>query len=277
MYEHDTPYHRLRVTDNDGVRLLKFERNHQSSMHLDDPFATDIKYVGYLHLSLAVNPAATRTLVVGLGGGSVVKQMWRDYPWMHLDAVELDADVIEVCQELFALPDDERINVVCADGRDYLERTHDTYDIIILDAFDDDHVPRRLLTDEFLRLCRDRLQPGGVLAYNVIGAVYGPQSKTFRSLHRTASNVWGSVWAFPLGLADGPSENTRNIVLLASDANLSTDALIGRIVNRVGGIVSVPAFDRFVEDLYQGSIRTGDVPVLTDEPRPRREGRSRAR
>jgi spermidine synthase len=273
VYEHDTPYHHLKVTDDRGIRLLKFERNHQSSMHLDDPFATDIKYVGYLHLTVAVNPAATRTLVVGLGGGSVVKQMWRDYPWMHLDAVELDADVIDVCQELFALPHDERIDVHCADGRDYLERTKDSYDIIILDAFDDDHVPRSLLTDEFLRLCRDHLRPGGVIAYNMIGSVYGPQSKPFRSLHRSASNVWGSVWTFPLDLADGPSENTRNIVMLASDSTLSTEEFVGRIVNRVGGMVSVPAFERFAEDLYQAPIRTGDVPILTDEPQAHRRRR----
>ena len=58
MPDFDSPFHRLRVTDNDGVRLLKFERNHQSSMALDDPFETDIEYVDYLHLPLAVKPDA---------------------------------------------------------------------------------------------------------------------------------------------------------------------------------------------------------------------------
>ena len=40
MYEHDTPFHRIRVTDNDGVRLLKFERNQQSTMLIADPLVT---------------------------------------------------------------------------------------------------------------------------------------------------------------------------------------------------------------------------------------------
>ena len=51
MYEHDSAYHRIHVTDEGGVRILRFEHNHQSSMPLDEPFSTDIAYVDYLHIS----------------------------------------------------------------------------------------------------------------------------------------------------------------------------------------------------------------------------------
>ncbi|PKQ16526.1 MAG: hypothetical protein CVT67_03775 [Actinobacteria bacterium HGW-Actinobacteria-7] len=266
MYETETAHHHLRVTDIDGVRLLTFERNNQSSMHLDDPFATDIRYVGYLHLALAVCPSATKTLVVGLGGGTVVKQMWRDYPWMNVDAVEIDSDVIDVCRDYFALPDDERIRVICEEGRAYLERTSERYDIIIIDAFDDDHVPRQLLTAEFLRVCKERLTPSGVIVYNVIGSLRGSRSKPFSNLYRVAAGRWSNVWVFPLDLADEHVESTRNIVVLASDADVSTVGLETRISNRVNGMVCVPAFERFGEDLYRGSIRAETL-VPTNEPR----------
>ena len=159
MPDFDSPFHRLTVTDNDGVRLLKFERNQQSSMLIDDPFETTIEYVGYLHITLAVKPDAARALVIGLGGGSVVKRMWRDYPEMHIDVAEIDGEVVEVASALFELPDDERIDVHIADGREFLTRRLDPYDIIIVDAFDDDRVPRPLLTEEFMRECKDRLSP----------------------------------------------------------------------------------------------------------------------
>ena len=269
MYEHDSAYHRLVVTDDNGVRRLRFERNHQSSMRLDDPFETDIEYVGYLHLTMAVKPDAARTLVIGLGGGSVVKRMWRDYPAMQLDVVEIDEEVAQLAVEFFAVPEDERIRLIVDDGRAYLRLCPETYDIIIVDAFDDDHIPRPLITEEFLRECRDHLSPDGVIAYNIIGSVYGPHSKLFRSLHRTASNVWRRVWTFPLGLATDERDQTRNIVMLATASELSTDELLGRIANRVDGMVTVPAFDRFGEDLYRGAIRTGDVPILLDPLRRR--------
>ncbi len=274
MPEFDSAYHRLHVTDNDGVRLLRFARNHQSSMRIDDPFETDILYVGYLHTTIAVRPDASRMLAIGLGGGSLVKRMWRDYPWLHIDAVELDPAVVEIAYALFALPEDPRITVTVGDGRAVLEASAETYDIIVIDAFDDDSVPRPLTTEEFMRTCRDHLSPDGVIAYNVFGAVYGPHSRHFRSLHRTASNVWRSVWTFPVDIATDARDMTRNIVMLASDAALSDQELQERIADRVGGIVTVPGFERFAEDLYLGSIRTGDVPLLLDEhPAPHKRGR----
>jgi hypothetical protein len=40
-------------------------------------------------------------------------------------------------------------------------------------------------------------------------------------------------------------------------------------------MVTVPAFERFGEDLYTRGIPTGDVPIITDPPRakPRRKRR----
>jgi spermidine synthase len=276
MYEFDSAYHRLRVTDNAGIRMLRFERNRQSSMYLDDPFETDMEYPGYLHLTLAVQPEPERALVIGLGGGSVVKRMWRDYPRLSLDVVEIDDEVVEVAREFFALPVDPRIRVYVEDGRDFVRFAPDVYDIIVVDAFDDDHVPRPLLTDEFMRECRDCLGAGGVLAYNVIGSVYGAHSKPFRSLYRTASNVWNNVWVFPIGFSDDVTDKTRNIVMLASDVALTEDDLLDRIATRVDGRVTVPKFDRFGEDLYQGRIRSGDVPLILEWPTGRRRRRGRS-
>ncbi len=265
MPEFDSAYHRLRISDNDGVRLLRFERNQQSSMLLGDIFETTMEYIGYLLISLAVKPDAARVLVIGLGGGSLVKRLWRDYPEMFIDACELDPDVVQVAICYFGLPEDERIRITVGDGREFVQLTRDTYDIIVVDAFDDDRVPRTLTTEEFMRECRDILSPDGVIAYNVFGAVYGPHSRQFRSFHRTASNVWRHVWTFPIGIAENPVDDSRNIIMLASDADLSDDELAERIGSRVDGLVTVPAFERYAEDLYRGPIRGGDVPMLSDE------------
>lgn len=267
MPDFDTLFHSVRIADVGGVRIMKFERNHQSSMHIDDPFETDIEYVGYLHIAVAVAPHATRALVVGLGGGSLVKRMWRDYPHMSIDAVELDPQVIDFAREYFALPDDPRITVYHDEGRRFIESCSATYDIIILDAFDDDHVPSKLLTEQFLRACQRILSPDGVLAYNVIGATCGAHSRPFRSLHRTLSNIWRHVWTFPLRANEGLPDATRNIIVLASDAELSDDQLLERIGSRVDGMVTVPAFERCAEDLHRSGIRSGDVPILSDPHR----------
>jgi len=273
MYTHDSVYHHIIVKDIGQLRVLQFEHNRQSSMYLDAPFDTDMEYPSYLHLPVAVIPHATRALVVGLGGGTVVKRMWRDYDDMRLDVVELDAEVVDVAREFFALPEDDRIRVFVDDGRRFLATTPETYDIVVIDAFDDDRVPRPLTTEEFLRLARDRTSPDGAIAYNFIGSLAGERSKPFRSLYRTLANVWRHVWVFHV--SDGVLSADTNIVLLASDAPLSTDDLLDRIADRVGGKVSVPAFHRFGEDLYARSIPTADVALILDEGVPRRPTKRR--
>lgn len=259
-------HNRLRVVDAGGVRTLRFARHQQTSMYLDDPFRTDIEYVGYLHLTIAVVPHATNTLVIGLGGGTLVKQLWRDHPQMTIDAVELDEQVASIAREYFALPDDPRIRVTVADGRSFIEASDAEYDIIVIDAFDDGAIPYPLTTEQFLRSCLARLAPGGVIAYNTIGAVAGSQSKALRSLRRTIANIWRHVWVFGVdtgSTADG-GDGVENYIVLASDTALTDEELHARIRGRVDGTVSVPGFDGFGDNLYLGPIRSGDAPILTD-------------
>ena len=258
-------YQSIKVIDIGYRRIMQFEKTRQSSMYLDNPFETDFEYPGFFHLALAIQPQATRALAIGLGGGTVVKRMWRDYPTMHVDAVELDPAVVEVAREYFALPDDPRIRVIVDDGRHYIEHTPDIYDIVVVDAFDDDRIPLPLTTEEFLWALRGRLAENGAVTYNVIGSLLGDHSKMFRSLHRTLANTFRRVWVF--NADEGVDAKGNNLVLLASDAALTTAELRERIASRVDGRVSVPGFEHFGENLYEGPIRTGDVPILSDPPR----------
>lgn len=265
----DTQYHRLIVTEDARERHLRFDRSRQTAMYLDDPYETSFQYPQYLHLAMALKPDARSVLIVGLGGGSLVKRMWRDYPQMEIDVAEIDPQVIDVAYEYFELPRDERITVVAEDGRRFLNASEKRYDIIVMDAYYADALPSHLTTEEFFREADARLAPGGVLAYNVIGAVDGTQSRLFRSMYRTAGEVWSNRWVFPIGLADdGMLQANRNIIVLATNGRAGSDELMTRIRNRVGGTVTIKGFDRFGEDLYSEPIPASDVPVLTDDHAP---------
>jgi spermidine synthase len=269
VHRKDTQYHRLLVIDEEEERILKFDRSRQSSMYLDDPFETSFDYPNYLHLTLALKPDARRVLIVGLGGGSLVKRMWRDYPQMEIDVVEIDPEVVDVAETYFAMPEDERIRIEVEDGRRFLQQTEKTYDIIVMDAYYADALPAHLTTVELFREAKARLAPGGVLAYNIIGSVENDKSKLFRSMYRTADTVWDRLWVFPIGIGtDGLHGVNRNIIVMASDARLTRQELLGRIENRVGGRVTVPGFEQFGADLYEEPVKIGDVPLLTDDHAP---------
>lgn len=137
IYKKTTRFHRMTVTEEGNLRVLRFERNPQSSMFLNDPFDGDIEYPDYFHTALAVKPDVVRTLAIGLGGGTMVKRMWRDYPWMEFDAVELDPEVLAIARKFFELPLDDRLRVHIGDGRRYLEKSTGPWDLIVVDAYDD--------------------------------------------------------------------------------------------------------------------------------------------
>jgi hypothetical protein len=89
------------------------------------------------------------------------------YPQARIDGVELDPDVTAVGRRYFGLDDNTRLHVITADARPFLRRTHNTYDLIIVDAYRPTYVPFYLATQEFFRLARSRLAPGGAVVLNV--------------------------------------------------------------------------------------------------------------
>ena len=215
----DTRYHRLFVVEDEESRYLRFDSSFQSGMWLDDPFRTRFAYSDYLHVGLAYKPDAKKVLVVGLGGAAVPKRVWRDFKDVEVTAVELDPEVVETAYRWFDLPRDPRIKIEVDDGRRFLQRNDEKYDVIMVDAFYSDGVPFHLTTLEFVELMRERLTPGGVIATNVIGAITGGSSQITRALWRTYGAVFPTVELHPVyeGAADRRPDDIRNIILVATE------------------------------------------------------------
>ena len=140
VYAKDTEYHRLLITEDDTNRYLRFDNSFQSGMARADPFASVFPYETVMQVGLAYRPQTKRVLHIGLGGGSIVKRMWRDFPELQMDIVEIDKEVVDVAQRFFALPTDPRIDVHVDDGRQYLIRNDARFDLIVIDAFFSDSI-----------------------------------------------------------------------------------------------------------------------------------------
>jgi spermidine synthase len=268
VYGKNTRYHGLTVVDDGDSRHLRFESSFQSGMYRNDPFRTRYRYTDYLQLALAYNPRARNVLFIGLGGGSAQKRIWRDFPGLDLQVVELDPVVVDVAYRYFRLPHSPRLRVTAEDGRRYLARTKKRWDAIVVDAYFSDSLPFHLTTAEFLDLVHSRLAPGGVVASNLIGAVSGEGSKLFRSMYRTYRSAFPTVLVHPVVLPndDGP---LRNIIVVAGDiAAPGKDVLADRwrqVRERNARTVDLaPA----IRDRYDALIATRDVPVLTDDYAP---------
>ena len=97
----------------------------------------------------------------------------------------------------------------------------------------------------------------------------GERSELFRSMYRTATGVYDHLWVFPIGISDDRVLGVnRNIIVLATDADISAPELQSRIADRVDGRVTINDFETFGDDLYTAIIPLVDVPLLTDEFAP---------
>ncbi len=270
LYAKDSRYHRIAVVEDGDSRYLRFDNSFQSGMYQDDPYETRFEYSDYLQLALAYNTDARNVLFIGLGGGSGPKRMWRDFPSVRFDAVELDPDVVDVAYRFFELPRDDRLKVEVEDGRRYLVQNDGPWDAIVVDAFYSDSIPFHLATQEFLELARSRLAPGGVIVTNIIGAVGGAESRLFRSMLRTYRTEFPTVAVHPVRVeGDTNLGGVRNVILVAGEgAAPSKEFLTERWREVRRRSPGAPDLTTALRDRVDRPIPTNDVPVLTDDYAP---------
>jgi spermidine synthase len=270
VYRKDTEYHRLNVIDDGGTRYLRFDNSYQSAMELGKPFVTAFEYTDYFDLGIAYRPRSRDVLFIGLGGGSAPKRMWRDFPRLDLQVVELDPEVHRVAQRFFAFPRHPRLKVHIQDGRRYLATHPRRWDVIAIDAFFADSTPFHLTTREFLELVRDRLEPGGVVVTNALGSIRGRDSKLVRALYRTYRSVFPTVALHPVH--DAPSwEPTAfvNQLIVATDAALPAKSVLLERWREIRSRAPLaPDLATAIRNRYDGFVPLRDVPTLTDDYAP---------
>jgi spermidine synthase len=270
-YAKDTRYHRLSVADGGGTRYLRFDNSFQSGMIISRPFATAFEYADLFHLLKAYNPGARDVLFIGLGGGSSPKRLWRDFPDLRLQGVELDPVVRDVAYRFFELPRDPRLQVEIDDGRGYLDRNEQRWDAILIDAFYADAIPFHLFTTEFLELAKSRLNPGGVILTNTIGSIAGERSRLFRSVYRTYRSVFPTVLVHPtiIGTDDSDDTTLRNLILVASDQAAPSKAFLAERWRQIRTeSPGAPDLLGRIAQRHDRPIPLDGVPTLTDQYAP---------
>ena len=268
-YAKDTRYHRLSVTDSETIRYLRFDNSFQSGMVLGSPYATAFEYTDLFHLLKAYNPGARDVLFIGLGGGSSPKRLWRDFPDLRLQGVELDPVVVDVAYRFFELPRDDRLKVAVDDGRRYLARNDRRWDAILIDAFFSDAIPFHLFTTEFMELAKSRLKQGGLILTNTIGSIVGDQSRLFRSIYRTYRSVFPTVLVHPTFTGARDAGALLNLILVTTDGAAPAKSFLAERWRQVrADSPTAPDLRRRIADRDDRPIPLEGVPTLTDQYAP---------
>ncbi|NDG58474.1 MAG: hypothetical protein EBX55_08375, partial [Betaproteobacteria bacterium] len=106
-------------------------------------------------------------------------------------AAEIDPAIIEVAKRFLNFREDERMRAYARDGRNFIEGAKLSYDIIMLDAFSAEAVPKHLSTTEFLQAVKKVLAVNGVVVANLWGPALNP---LYDSMLRTFQDVFSDLY-----------------------------------------------------------------------------------
>ena len=182
----DESYPKPFVIDDGKSRFLYFNvRLVQSEMSLKAPNDLAIRYTQKMMAFLLFQPHPKRIVLIGLGGGSLIKFCYQRMPGTQLTAVELDPAVIAFRDTFLMPPDDERLQVLEADGAEFLENTTKGIDVLLVDAFDKTGFAPSLANREFFDNAYAKLSGNGVLVINLAG-----EKETYAGLIGEAMHVF---------------------------------------------------------------------------------------
>lgn len=207
------------ILDHGHLRFLYFdEKSVQSVMRIDAPLELLFGYTRAMMAFLFLKPAPKHILLIGLGGGSLLKFCYHHLPTTRLTALEIDPDVIALRKQ-FCIPDDnERLQVVCADAIEYLRDQQSRFDLILLDGFDIDGLVAKLHNQSFYAQCYQALSDDGLLVCNMWGQHTALTAHLIQLRAQFERRVW---W--------GRSSDSHNLISFACKNSHDAFPVLGAI------------------------------------------------
>lgn len=179
------------LVEDDEHRSLVFtvDGNVQSEMRLDDPAALVNEYTRKMMAFLLFVPRPQHAVMIGLGGGSLVKFCRKHLPQTRLTVVEIDASVIALREQFAIPPDDAWQRVVHADGAVHvaaMARAGERAEVLLVDAYDRRGLARSVASWQFLEHARRVLGDDGILVMNLAAF-----ESNVRRMHASIRCVFG--------------------------------------------------------------------------------------
>lgn len=202
-----TTFQEVAILDTDTYgKLLAIDGKTQSAE--DDEY---IYHEALVHPAMLAHPDPRTVLIIGGGEGATLREVLRYGSVERIVMVDIDQELVQLCQKW--LPEwhtgafeDSRVEVIFGDGKDFVEQTSSTFDVIIIDVCDAllAGPALALYTESFYRRVRDRLASGGILvvqAMELSGLDYADHRqvrdtlRTVFPLVRSYSSFIPSFWS----------------------------------------------------------------------------------
>ena len=226
LFSGATAYQKVEVLDSRVFgRSLVLDGKTQST-ELDE----FVYHESLVHPAMLCHPDPKSVFIGGGGEGGTLREALAHRSVESVTMIDLDREVVELCRA--HLPehhqgsfDDPRLTLLHQDARAYLQAegtAHELvegFDVMILDLVDplEEGTAYLLYTDEFYRIAKARLNPGGVLVTQSGPAGLPNHQECFTAIYHTLSEVFAHTAAAQVHV---PAFQTLWGFTIASDSPL---------------------------------------------------------
>jgi spermidine synthase len=154
----------LEITWANGELVLDSKNTNYSYGSLQRILRKGLKSIGFEKIN-----TMNHILVLGVAGGSVVKTLINDVGYKgKITGVEIDTEIINIANTYFKLDKIPNLEICIEDAFEFVLKTKNKYDLIIIDVFQDTKMPNFL----FERFFTDRLDMilsnNGIILFNTM-------------------------------------------------------------------------------------------------------------
>lgn len=237
---YDTQYGRVIIYNEEQngqlIRHLNIDSGYESATFVDEKQKYDLvyEYTKYYDWMFSSDKEIKNTLMIGGAGYSYPKYYINKYPSRSMDVVEIDGEITNIAKKYFYLDElieehnldeNNRLNLITADGRTYLNNNTKKYDAILNDAFSGSSPAETLTTVEAVSAIKNSLTENGLYLTNIISSLEGENSKFIKSEVKTLKEKFLNVYVIPCNSVD-ELYLTQNNMVLATDEKLNIDESI---------------------------------------------------
>ena len=203
LHKEITPYQKIEVFENEFFGNILLLDGLVQTTEKDEYFYHEM----LTHPVFMSHPHPDNCLIIGGGDGGTLKEVLR-YPIQKVWMVEIDRRVIDVCQKFFPWLDgaleDSRSELVVADGKEFVAKTEQKFDVILIDSSEPVGPSKVLFDRKFYEKLRDRLQAGGFIAAQAGSPVFQLEhlkglALMLRDIFPLVKFYWGPVPTYPGG------------------------------------------------------------------------------
>ena len=181
----------LEVTWNNGFLVLDSENTNYSFGSLQRVLKKGLKYIGYDRINKFES-----ILILGVAAGSVIETLKNDLKFKgKITGVEIDTTVIEIANKYFGLDQFDNVEIVIDDAFEFVLKTKEKYDLIVIDIFQDTTMPNFLFEDFYINRINFLLNINGFILFNTM--ILDKKDSERNLIYRTKFNTNYSVRLYP--------------------------------------------------------------------------------